>query len=146
MFLNPNTHVSGRPAGVTATAILFFVAAGYLVLLGGVMLLSPGTISMTMGAPLLSGLELAGPYMFFLVGAAGAVIGYGLLKLNNWARRLAIVAALLGAFMLIPSVSAAAVDFRPALLWTGSGLMIRVIIVWYLYQSPVIESFQKHSE
>ncbi len=145
MLLNSHPRVSWRPAGVTAIATLLFSAAGYLGLLAVIMLFSPGTISMTMGAPLLNGLEVAGPYMFFLVGAAGAAIGYALLKLNNWARRLAIFAALLGAFMLIPSVSAAAVDFRPALLWTGSNLMIRVIVVWYLYQSPVTESFQKHS-
>ncbi len=97
---------------------------------------------MTMGSPLLNGLELAGPYMFLLMGAMSAVIGFGLLKLNNWARRVAIIGALLGMVMLIPSVSAAAVDFRPALFWGGLGVVGRVVIVWYLYQTPVTEAFR----
>lgn len=98
---------------------------------------------MTMGAPLLNGLELAGPYMFLLVGAVGIAIGFGLLKLNNWARRVAIIAALLGMVMLIPTVSAAAVDFRPGLFWSGLGVVVRMVIVWYLYQAPVTEAFRK---
>jgi len=63
------------------------------------------------------------------------------LRLNNWARRAAIVVGLLGAVMLIPAVSAAAVDFRLSLLWAGLGIIIRVIVVWYLYQVPVREAF-----
>ncbi len=98
---------------------------------------------MTVGAPLLNGLELAGPYMFLLIGVVGIAVGFGLLKLNNWARRAAIVVALLGMVMLIPTVSAAAVDFRPGLLWSGLGVVVRMVIVWYLYQAPVTEAFQK---
>ena len=98
---------------------------------------------MTIGSPLMNGLELAGPYMFLLMGAVGVAIGFELLKLNNWARRAAIIAALLGMVMLIPSVSAAAVDFRPGLFWSGLGVVVRVVIVWYLYQTPVTQAFQK---
>jgi hypothetical protein len=35
------------------------------------MLLRPGMISMSAGAPLLFGLELAGPYMFLLMAVVG---------------------------------------------------------------------------
>ncbi|MGH9511476.1 MAG: hypothetical protein ACRD2U_05010 [Terriglobales bacterium] len=137
------TQRDPRPQGVTAIAIIFLTAGGYLIALGALMLTFRGAISMTMGSLLLNGLELSGPYMFLLVGAVGLAIGFGLLKLNNWARRLAIVAALLGMVMLIPGVSAAAVDFRPALLWSGLGVVVRVVIVWYLYQTTVTEAFQK---
>jgi hypothetical protein len=129
--------------GVTAIAVSFFIAAGYLILLGVLILVLPGAVSMTMGSPILNGLELAGPYMFLLVGAVGAAIGFGLLKLNNWARRAAILASLVGMVMLIPSVSAAAVDFRPALFWNGLGIIVRMVVVWYLYQTPVAETFQR---
>jgi hypothetical protein len=132
-----------RLVGVTAVAIIFFTAAGYLILLGLLILAVPGAVSMTMGAPILNGLELAGPYMFLLVGAVGAAIGFGLLRLNNWARRVAILASLVGMVMLIPSVSAAAVDFRPALFWNGLGVIVRMVVVWYLYQTPVAETFQR---
>ena len=107
------------------------------------MLVSPGAVSMALGSPLLSGLELAGPYMFLLMGGAGALIGWGLLRLNNWARRAAIVAGFIGILMLVPGVSAAAVDVRASLLWGGLGIIVRVMIVWYLYQEPIKECFRK---
>jgi hypothetical protein len=112
-------------------------------LIGVVTLASPGSASMALGAPLLSGLELAGPYMFLLMGGAGALIGWGLLRLTNWARRAAIVLAFVGVVMLVPAVSAAAVDFRASLLWGALGIVVRVVIVWYLFQAPIKETFTK---
>jgi hypothetical protein len=129
------------PTGVSAVAIVFFLAGAYLCVIGVFMLASPGTVSMALGAPLLNGLELAGAYMFLLTAAVGALIGWGLLRLNNWARRAAIVVGFVGVVMLVPVVSAAAVDFRASLLWGGLGIIVRVMIVWYLYQEPVAERF-----
>ena len=136
--------VSGeRPVGLTAVAVIFLIAASYLIVLGLLILAWPGVVSMTMGSPILNGLELAGPYMFLLIGAMGAAIGFGLLRLSNWARRVGILASLIGMVMLIPSVSAAAVDFRPALFWSGLGVIVRMVVVWYLYQTPVAETFRR---
>ena len=131
-----------RPIGVTAIAILFVIAAAYLIETAAVMLLSPGAISMSSGADLLGGLEVAGPYMFLLFAVVATGIGAGLLRLYNWARRLAILTALLGMVLLLPSVSSAVLDFRLAqLVWGGLGVMVRAMIVWYLYQQPVREAF-----
>ena len=105
------------------------------------MLASPGMLSMRLGAPLLHGLELAGPYMFLLMAAIGGFIGWGLMRLNNWARRVAVIVAALGAIMLIPAVSAAASDFQWALLWSGLGIAVRSAVVWYLWLPSVVEAF-----
>ena len=135
---------SSIPTGVTAVAIVFLVVAAYLGLLGIVMLASPGAVSMARGAPLLSGLELAGPYMFLLASGVGSLIGWGLLRLNNWARRAAALVALIGVVMLVPSVSASAVTLQLGnLAWGGLGIVVRVVIVWYLCQAPVKEAFEK---
>ena len=142
MQMKINSH--SVPTGITVIALVFFLAAAYLGVIGALMLAAPGTASMALGAPLLSGLELAGPYMFWLVAGIAALIASGLLRLNSWARRAALVAAFVGAFMLIPGVSAAAVDFRPSLLWSGLGIVIRVAIVWYLFQEPTKEAFAKN--
>jgi len=108
------------------------------------MLVRPGLISMAAGADLLGGLELAGPFMFLLIGAISTMIGYGLLRLNNWARRIAILAAFVGMVMLIPAVSGAVVSLRwSPLFFGGVGVILRVMVVWYLYQEPVKESFRK---
>ena len=132
-----------RPFGITSIAVIFFLAATYLIAIGLTLLISPGTFPMMLGAPLLFGLELAGPYMFLLIGAFGALIGWGLLRLNNWARWAAILAALLGVVMLVPSVSGAVVYFNfRALALGGLGVMVRVAMSWYLLQEPVKEEFR----
>ena len=131
-----------RPSGVTAIAGIFFLAAGYLLGIALILLIKPGTVSLMLGSSLLGGLELAGPYMFLLMSAVGMAIGAGLWRLHNWARRVAILAAMLGVGLLVPTVSAAATGSpSAALAWSGLGIIVRVMIVWYLYQSPVAEIF-----
>ena len=138
-----STPPSSVPFGVAAISIVFLLTTAYLGLLGVIMLVSPGTASMALGTPLLSGLELAGPYMFLLMAGVGVLIGWGLLRLNNWVRRAAIAVGFIGVVMLVPSVSAAAVNFRASLLWGGLGIIVRVMIVWYLYQEPVKRAFAR---
>jgi hypothetical protein len=131
-----------RPSGVTLIAGIFFLAATYLSLVAVILLLSPGTISLMAGSPLLGGLELAGPYMFLIFSGVSGAVGAGLWWMHNWARRLAILAAILGVALLIPTVSAAATASPSlSLAWSGMGIIVRVMIVWYLYQAPVAESF-----
>lgn len=132
-----------RPSGVTAVAILLFAAAAYLAVIGAIMLASPGIVSMAAGAALLNGLELAGPYMFLLVATLTALTSWGMLRMLSWARRVTILAAFAGFVMLIPTVSAAAVDFRWSLVTGGLGIIVRVVVVWYLWQTPVAEQFSK---
>jgi hypothetical protein len=140
-----NPFIVQRPAGVTVIAVLYFLAAAYLCVVGTTMLASPGALSMRIGAPLLHGLELAGPYMFLLVGAVAALIAWGLLRLNNWARRVAVVAALVGVVMLIPSVSATASDFGWPLAWGGLGIMVRAAVAWYLLLGAGPDAFQQRA-
>jgi len=110
------------------------------------MLLSPGTVSMALGAPLLNGLELAGPYMFLLVGGLGGLIGWGLWRRNNWARRTAIFAALAGMVMTLPALSVAVMDSSLGTIVPGLGVLVRMLLVWYLYQAPVTEWFAAQKE
>jgi hypothetical protein len=133
---------AARPAGVTAVAATFLLAAAHLLVVGLTMLLRPGLVSMAAGAELLGGLELAGPYMFLLVAGLGAVIALGLWRLHRWARWLAILAAMIGVVLLLPSVSSAMLDFRIGkLVGGGVGTIARVMVVWYLFQEPVREAF-----
>jgi len=131
-----------RPAGVTAVAAAFFLSGAYLLVVGLIMLVRPGVASMAAGAALLGGLELAGPYMFLLAAAVGVTVALGLWRLHRWARWLAILIAMVGVVMLLPSVSSAMLDFRIArLAWGGLGTILRVMIVWYLFQEPIQNSF-----
>lgn len=131
-----------RPAGVTAIAALFFLVSGYLAVLGSIRLASPAYVSLSLGAPLLHGLEISGPYVFLLAAAVAAIVGFGLLRLKKIARRAAIVIGMAGIVMLIPKLSADAADLSLRLWLTGFAVMIRVAIVWYLWQGWTAEKFR----
>jgi hypothetical protein len=136
--------MAARPAGVIAAAIAFLAAGAYLLVAGLTMIARPGLVSMAAGAELMGGLELAGPYMFLLVGSVGEAVGLGLLRLHKWARWTAILAAIAGVVFLLPSVSSAVFDFHIGrLAWAGLGTIIRVMIVWYLFQPHISEAFER---
>jgi hypothetical protein len=132
------------PSGVRAIAWLFGICALYLAVCGGLLLLRPGTISMTAGALLLFGLELAGPYMFLLMALAGAGIAWGLMERNNIVRHAAVLIAIAGIVMLVPSVSSATAMVQPkALAFGGLGIIVRVIVAWYLSRGEVADAFRR---
>ena len=130
------------PLGVRALAALFAVSGLYLAILGALMLLRPGTVPMSAGAPLLFGLELAGPYMFLLTAVAAGAVAWGLMTLNNIMRHAAMLIAITGVVMLVPSVSAATVTVNGgALVSGGLGIIVRVMVAWYLSRGEVAEQF-----
>ena len=131
------------PAGVRAIAGLFAFCGLYLGVAGLLMLLQPGSISMVVGAPLLFGLELSGPNMFLLMALVGAGIAWGLMRRINLIRHVALIIAIAGVVMLVPPVSAATVMVQPgALIRGGLGIIIRVIVAWYLSQGHSADQFK----
>ncbi len=98
---------------------------------------------MASGAPLLFGLELAGPYMFLLTAAVGGGVAWGLLELNNIVRHAALLIAITGIVMLVPTVSAATAMVQPrALAIGGLGIIVRVMVAWYLSRGEVADTFR----
>ena len=140
MTSNP---ISPLNNGVRAIAALFALCAIYLAIAGALMLVRPGTVPMSAGAPLLFGLELSGPYMFLLMAVVGGGVAWGLLELNNIVRHTALLIAITGIVMLVPSVSAATVIVQPkALAFGGLGIIVRVIVTWYLSRGEVADEFK----
>jgi hypothetical protein len=141
--LMPDNLANPAPNGVRAIAALFALCAIYLGIVAALMLLRPGTVSMSAGAPLLFGLELAGPYMFLLMAVAAGGVAWGLVRLHNLVRHAAQLIAITGIVMLVPSVSAATVIVQPkALAFGGLGIIVRVMVVWYLSRVEIVEQFQ----
>ena len=130
------------PCGIRAIAVLFALCGIYLAIAGLLMLLRPGAISLAAGAPLLFGLALAGPYMFLLMSLVGLGIAGGLARRINLVRRAAMLIAIAGIAMLVPPVSAAAMMVQPgALAFGGLGIIIRVIVAWYLSRPETVQAF-----
>jgi|ERR1700678_740305 hypothetical protein len=125
-----------RPAGVTVLAVAFFLVAGYLFAVGVIEFVAPGTISASMRAPFMYGRELAGPQSAILVGAGWALVGWGIYRVENWARWAAVVLLVIGIAQGVPAVSAASVDPGWRLVWYGGQMMVKVVAVWYLVFAP----------
>ena len=132
-----------RPASVTVIAALFFLVAGYLIGIGIVELVAPGTLS-TLGTGVTSGRELTGPQAALSVGAGWALVGWGLYRLRNWARWCAMLIMVIGVAGSVPAVSAAARDLTWRFFFYGAQIMVRIVIAWLLAASPeVIEAFTR---
>jgi hypothetical protein len=125
-----------RAAGVTTIAALFFAAAIYLWTIAAIRLVSPDVISLMSAAPLMFGLELAGPYMALLIGTGWALIGWGLFHLHNWARWAAMLVMTIGIAWLVPKISSA--ELGLPLLWYGLQIALRAAAAWYLAQAPAV--------
>jgi hypothetical protein len=92
------------------------------------------------GRHFLYGLELAGPYMMLLGGSVYALVAWGLLRLQNWARWIAMLLIMISTASLIPKISTA--ELGVPVLWYGLQIAVRVAIGWYLAQAPaVIDAF-----
>jgi hypothetical protein len=122
---------------------MFFAAAVYLMTLAIIRFADPDAVSLSLAAPLLHGLEIAGPYMFVIAAALVGTVGYGLLRLSNLARRAAIVIAFAGVVLLIPKVTAETGDFGWRFFSAALAVITRVMIVWYLWQSWTAEKFAR---
>jgi hypothetical protein len=81
--------------------------------------------------------------MFLIAAAAGAAIAIGLLHLSNIARRAAIIVAIAGMVLLIPKVSDQTGEFSVRFFQAAASITVRVMIVWYLWQSWTAERFTK---
>ena len=126
---------------MVAIPVLFFAASAYLTALAIIWFVNPDAFPLSLAGPLLNGLELAGPYMFLICAAVGIIVGIGLVRLNNYARRATILIAVAGVVMLIPKMSAAAVDISASLFIVAIQVIVRVVIVWYLWQKWTAEEF-----
>jgi len=130
-----------RPAGVSVIAVGLGMVAAYLCVSGLAAIASPGREPITQITLLALGLLFVGPYVSLLVGICTALIAWGLWRMNNWARVSAMIAVAAGIVLLVPGVSS------PALGWafaaSGAGMILRVMIVWYLSRDDVARAFSR---
>jgi len=134
-----------RPKGVLLITSLFALAAVYLCALATTLLISPGVISLMAAKHFLYGLELAGPFMMLVGAALYGLVAWGLFRLHNWARWIAMLFMMIGVASLVPKISMA--ELGIPLLWYGFQIALRVAAGWYLAQAPsVIDGFasQRH--
>jgi hypothetical protein len=142
-----------RPAGVTVIAVLFFLGAVFCVLAGIGMMLGGGFMATLMsqsgaqgagaGAGLFAGLGVVIGIVILVFGALYFLVGWGLLKLKEWARIVTIVLAALGALGGLFGLVAVFTHFGVIIVfWSLVRLAICAWIIWYLLQPQVKAAFQ----
>lgn len=138
-----------RPIGVTILAVLEFISAGFILLLG--LLLTVGLSALgAMGRGgeggsilgVLAALGAAAGVLVMILAVIPLAIGIGLWKLKNWARIVVIVFSVLGLvsnlFGVIGGVSAGEMF---SLSSGVIGLGINVLVIWYMFQPHVKQAF-----
>jgi len=132
-----------RPAGVIALSALCAIVG--VACISFVALLVVGHVPLSSGAFLLGrGLEQLGPAAFLLYATIMLVLALALWRRWRWARRAAILVALIGIAMAVPALSSAVTDSRTlGILREGLQIILRVAIVYYLSQEPVKQWFAK---
>src|SRR5450631_745621 len=100
-------------------------------------------VPLSSGAFLIGGgLEQLGPVAFLLYAALMILLAVALWKRWRWARRAAIIVALIGIAMAVPGLSSAVMDSRIlAIGREGLQIIVRVVVVYYLSQEPVKDWF-----
>ena len=139
----------GRPTGVTVLAVLDFIGAAFCVLAGLGMMLGGGFIASMISqqrgvsAGMLAAIGAAAGVFFLVLGAVAILLGWGLLKLKEWARIITIVLAGLGALGALLALATVFGHFAGiAMFAVLCRLAINGLIIWYLLQPHVKVAFQ----
>ncbi len=142
MFGEIEECAQGRPAGITAIALILILYAAVAVAYA--LLLESGRVTMSSGAWLIGGgLEIMGPWIFAIYAALYAGCAFGLWRLEKWALRLASLLLLWGLLQVTPAISSAVADSRVyAIAREGFQIVWRVMALRYLWSQPTREAFQ----
>jgi hypothetical protein len=140
-----------RPAGVTVIAVLCFLVTAGCVLIGILLVLGGGYIATLIrmsdhdaaATGILAGLGALIGVVVLVFAVLYAVVGWGLLKLKEWARITTLVLAGLSILGGLIGLVGAFTHFSVfVLFWTVVRLAIVAWIIWYLLQPSVRAAFQ----
>ena len=83
--------------------------------------------------------------MILLGGSLYGIVAWGLFRLQNWARWIAMLVVAFSLAPLVPKISMA--ELGVPVLWYGLQIAVRVAAAWYLAQAPsVLDAFTAKPE
>lgn len=130
----------GRPFGVTILAILEFIQALVLVF-GGLAFIALGAIGGSVGGPagMFGALCAIIGVVLLIVGLIVFVIGWGLWTLRPWARKIALVFAIIGLLAALGDMTNADRVSNGVV-----SLLINLVILFYLTRPEIKAAFEPH--
>ena len=132
-----------RPLGVTLVALLLTLFGVFLIAITSVRWFAPGFVGPVRHMALLRTMGLINSYVAILAGVVWILIGCGLFTLHGFARLAAMILIFMGVGFDVGRLAVAAPGFGRFPVWIIASILVRLVIVWYLFRSPVAEKFQK---
>ena len=143
----------GRPTGVTAISIFWFVLGGICACVGILAMVAGGFIATMLNqqgqagssglAGILAGFGAFLGVLCLLFAACYIVIALSLWKLKEWARIVGIVLTAIAVLLQIPGLFSALTHFSPGrLLWSVLWIAVDCLIIVYLVKPEVKAAFQ----
>ena len=134
-----------RPTGVTILAVLEFISAGFIILLGLLLIVGMSVLGAMGGSgegsgvmAVLGTLGAVAGVLVMILAVIPLAVGIGLWKLKNWARIVAIVFSGLGVASNLFGVIGGVTTGEMVSLSSGViGLGVNVLILWYMFQPHV---------
>ena len=123
-----------RPAGVAAIGIYYLIVGAYACAFAALKLITSGSFDLPVGAPLWNELEFYGEWRALAFGVLSCLIGWGLLRLQRWARWAGMLGMVPAIFLLVAPISMARIGLR--LLWYGLLIALHAAAGFYLAQAP----------
>lgn len=131
-----------RPEGITAIGIYYLIVGAYACVFAVFKLISSGSFDLPVWAPLWNELEFYGEHYALVFGILWCLIGWGLLKLQRWARWAGMLGMVPAIFLLVAPISMAKIGFR--LLWYGLLIALHAGAGFYLARAPTaVDAFEK---
>jgi hypothetical protein len=131
-----------RPAGVTAIGIYYLIVGAYGCAFAALQLMTSGSFALPVGAPLWNELEFYGEWRALVFAVPWCLTGWGLLKLQRWARWAGMLGMVPAIFLLVAPISMAKIGMR--LFWYGLLIALHAAAGFYLAQAPTaLDAFEK---
>ncbi len=115
-------------------AVYYMIGGAYAFLFGVLKLVTSDGFALMAGAPLRNELEFYGAFYALIGGVVWGLIGWGLLRLQRWARWAGMLGMVPAIFLLVPSVSMAKIGIH--LFWYGLLIALHAGAGFYLAQGP----------
>jgi hypothetical protein len=130
-----------RPAGVTAIGLYYLSVGGYACTFAVLKIITSGSFHLPVRAPLWNELEFYGDRYALAFGFLWCLIGWGLFKLQRWARWAGMLGMVPAIFLLVAPISMAKIGVR--LLYYGLLIALHAAAGFYLAQAPTaLDAFE----
>lgn len=137
-----------RPTGVVLIAVIYFLAACFLVLIGVGLIVGTSLIGALSPEPrvaaVLAGVGAFGGVFLLCLAALMGLMGWALLALKEWARIVTIVLSVLGVIGSVSGLAFLGVHSTGLTVAALIRVIINGLIIWYLLQPQVKRAFALH--